>query len=189
MMRRLSQRIYAPSCEGTAISFEERGPSAGEMAKRIGAIGAERPWIVFDDGGVAGYAYASAHHERAAYRWSVSTSVYVSANHQRRGIGHALYTTLFDLLRLLGYFKATAGITLPNPASVRLHEQFGFKQVGIYRGIGFKLGAWHDVAWYKAEIQPPVPNPALPRSIASVHDSPEWRQAVAAGLAKVESRK
>ena len=89
------------------------------------------------------------HHERASYRWSVSTAIYVDGGHARRGAGRALYSTLFDVLRLLGYYKATAGITLPNAASVGLHESFGFRLVGIYRDIGFKFGGWHDVAWYQ----------------------------------------
>src|SRR5687767_10326264 len=96
--------IYGPYCESTVISFEETAPSAEEMARRIAAIGATRPWIVLEDHtGLAGYAYASAHHERAAYRWSVSTAIYIGRNHHRRGAGRALYTTLFALLRALGY--------------------------------------------------------------------------------------
>ena len=125
---------------------------------------------------IVGYAYASAHHERAAYRWSVSTAIYVSRDHHRRGAGRALYTTLFALLRALGYRQATAGITLPNPASVGLHEAFGFAPVGVYRQIGYKMGEWHDVGWYQAEIQPAAVRarrsrsrcanlPALPRGM------------------------
>ena len=111
---------------------------ADEMARRISAIGTTKPWIVLEDGQhVIGYAYASAHNERAAYRWSVSTAIYVAHEHHRRGAGRALYTTLFAVLRALGYFQATAGITLPNPASVALHAAFGFAPVGVYRRIGY----------------------------------------------------
>jgi phosphinothricin acetyltransferase len=180
--------IYGPYCESTVISFEERAPSAEEMARRVAAIGATRPWIVLEDsalrnGGIVGYAYASPHHERAAYRWSVSTAIYVSRDHQRRGAGRALYTTLFALLRGLGYRQATAGITLPNPASVGLHTAFGFAPVGVYRRIGYKMGGWHDVGWYQAEVQPAASGiPADPRSIRDVVDTPEWHDAVARGL-------
>ena len=148
--------IYAHYCEETFISFEETAPTADEMARRIASIGAARPWIVLEDegAGCTGYAYASPHHERAAYRWSVSTAIYVSRDHHRRGAGRALYTTLFALLRALGYRQATAGITLPNPASLGLHEAFGFVLVGVYRQIGYKMNGWHDVGWYQAEIQP-----------------------------------
>jgi phosphinothricin acetyltransferase len=176
--------IYGPYCETTVISFEETAPSGEEMARRIAAIGAARPWIVLEDrGALVGYAYASPHHERAAYRWSVSTAIYIGRDHHRRGAGRALYTTLFGLLRALGYFQATAGITLPNPGSVGLHGAFGFAPVGVYRRIGYKTGNWHDVGWYQAEIQPPTERPMAPRSVVEILDTPEWREAVARGLA------
>lgn len=175
--------IYGPYCESTVISFEETAPSAEEMARRISAIGATRPWIVLEDHGeVIGYAYASSHHERAAYRWSVSTAIYISRNHHRRGAGRALYTALVAILRALGYCQATAGITLPNPASVGLHTAFGFAPVGVYRRIGYKMGGWHDVGWYQAEIQPVSDNPAEPRSISAIVDTQEWDDAVQRGL-------
>jgi L-amino acid N-acyltransferase YncA len=175
--------IYGPYCESTIISFEEAAPGTEEMARRIATIGATRPWIVLeDDGTIIGYAYASAHYERAAYRWSVSTAIYISRAHHRRGAGRALYTTLFALLRALGYRQATAGITLPNPASVGLHTAFGFAPVGVYRHIGYKMGGWHDVGWYQAEIQPSSDHPADPRSIHEIVETPEWHDAVARGL-------
>jgi phosphinothricin acetyltransferase len=173
--------IYAPFCEASAVSFEDRAPTPEEMADRIRSLGGTRPWIVLEDESIAGYAYASAHHERAAYRWSVSTTVYVGAAYRRRGVGRALYATLFDLLRTLGYYSATAGITLPNPASVRLHEAFGFELVGVYRQIGFKQGEWHDVAWYEAPLQPVTPNPPNPTSIDAVSRA-AMEQAVEKGL-------
>src|SRR5918993_2158085 len=175
--------IYAPYCESTVISFEETAPGAEEMARRIAAFGATRPWIVLEDHtGLIGYAYASAHHERAAYRWSVSTAIYISRNHHRRGAGRALYSTLFGLLRALGYRQATAGITLPNAASVGLHAAFGFAPVGVYRHIGYKMGGWHDVGWYQVEIQPASERPTDPRPIREIVDTHEWHDAVARGL-------
>ena len=176
--------VYAPYCERTAVSFEMTAPSAEDMARRISDVGSERPWLVLEDAGaVVGYAYAGSHNERAAYRWTVSTAIYVSEGHRRRGVGRALYTTLFELLRHLGYVRATAGITLPNAASVGLHEAFGFTLVGVYRDVGYKLGAWHDVAWYEAGIQPIVREPEAPRPIAALNDAPELATAVAKGLA------
>lgn len=176
--------IYAPYCERTAVSFEMVAPSTENMARRISSVGADRPWLVLDEAGVVlGYAYAAPHNERAAYRWTVSTAIYVSGAHRRRGAGRALYTTLFDLLGQLGYFRATAGITLPNAASVGLHEAFGFTVVGVYRDVGYKLGAWHDVAWYQADLRPIVPNPAEPRPMSALTDAPAWAAAMAKGLA------
>lgn len=176
--------IYAPYCDATVVSFEETAPSSEEMARRIATIGATRPWIVLESHGrIVGYAYASPHHDRAAYRWSVSTAIYIGREHHRRGAGRALYTTLFALLRALGYRQASAGITLPNPASVGLHAAFGFAPAGVYRQIGYKMGGWHDVGWFQAEIQPGSDRPADPRSIRDLVDSPEWHDAVAFGVA------
>ena len=180
--------IYAPFCKNTAISFEVVAPTADDMATRIERTGAHRPWLVLEDtGAVIGYAYAAPHHERAAYQWTTSTSVYVHQAHHGRGAGRALYTTLFELLRGLGYFRATAGITLPNAASVGLHRSFGFTLVGVYRSVGFKLGAWHDVAWFEAEIQPVVRDPAPPRAISALAATPAWEAAVARGLAHIRT--
>jgi L-amino acid N-acyltransferase YncA len=177
--------IYAPYCEGSAVSFETAAPPADEMARRITAVGAHRPWLVLEhEGAVRGYAYASPHHERAAYQWSVSTAIYVSADHHRHGIGRALYTALFDMLRHLGYFTATAGITMPNAASVALHERFGFTPVGVYHHIGHKMGEWRDVAWFEAAVQPLTPHPAAPRPVSALVGTPEWSAAISRGLAQ-----
>jgi L-amino acid N-acyltransferase YncA len=175
--------IYGPFCESTAVSFEYAPPSTEEIANRIRTITAQFPWLVLDvNGVVAGYAYATRHRERAAYGWSVDTSAYVSPIHHRRGVGRALYTTLFELLRLQGYFKAYAGITLPNGASTGLHEAVGFKLVGVYRGVGHKHGVWHDVAWYQMSLQAERLNPDLPIPISAIAESPGWAEAVAQGL-------
>jgi phosphinothricin acetyltransferase len=175
--------IYAPYCESTPVSFETSAPSAEEVAARIQNITEHWPWLVLDDdGSIAGYAYAGRHRERAAYRWAVDTAVYVSEPYHRRGVGRALYATLFNVLRDQGYFKACAGITIPNPASVALHEAVGFTLVGVYRGIGFKHGSWHDVAWYEAEVQPETSNPPAPKSLDAVVDSHSLRLGVAASI-------
>jgi L-amino acid N-acyltransferase YncA len=156
--------IYAPFCEFTAVSFEVHAPTPAAIATRIRSIMAHYPWLVMDDGGgaLAGYAYAGRHRERAAYRWSVDVAVYVAPSHHRRGVGRALYTRLFDVLRRQGYFKAYGGITLPNAGSVGLHEAMGFTLVGVYRGVGYKLGEWHDVAWYQKTLQAERPDPPEP---------------------------
>ena len=175
--------IYGPSCESTAVSFEYAPPSAEEIASRIRVVTAQFPWLVLDAAGVvAGYAYATRHRERAAYGWSVDAAVYVSPSYQRCGVGRALYTTLFQLLRLQGYFKVYAGITLPNSASTGLHEAMGFTLVGVYRGVGYKHGLWHDVAWYERALQPERLNPRPPVSVSTLVGSTGWAEAVARGL-------
>ncbi|HWW67208.1 MAG TPA: arsinothricin resistance N-acetyltransferase ArsN1 family B [Solirubrobacterales bacterium] len=147
--------IYAPYVETSAISFEERPPDAAEVEARIERYSRTHPWLVAEEGGgVVGYAYACRHRERAAYRWSADVSVYIAAAEHRRGHGRRLYEELFERLRRQRFQVAIAGITLPNQASVGLHERLGFAPVGVYRRIGWKLDAWHDVGWYQLELAP-----------------------------------
>ncbi|MGI9408828.1 MAG: arsinothricin resistance N-acetyltransferase ArsN1 family B [Hyphomicrobiaceae bacterium] len=142
--------IYAPIVEHTAISFEEAPPAANEMAQRIAATLERFAYLVADeDGAVMGYAYAGAHRARPAYRWSVDVSVYVGDTARGKGVGKALYTDLLSRLEQAGYHAAFAGITLPNAASVALHESVGFIPVGVYREVGFKFDRWHDVGWWQ----------------------------------------
>ena len=158
--------IYRPFCEDNCISFETAAPDAAEMASRIERIGRRYPWLVDDrDGAVAGYAYASAHRERAAYRWVVEGTVYVHEKFRGRGVGRGLYAELFHLLRQQGLYKAYAGILVPNPASQSFHESMGFTLVGIYSKVGYKLGAWRDVGWWEISLQPASDNPGEPRTM------------------------
>jgi phosphinothricin acetyltransferase len=173
--------VYAPYCE-TPISFELMSPDAEEMRQRMSRVLQQYPWLVCEEAGkVIAYAYASAHRERAAYRWSVDVSVYIDQHHHRRGIGSALYTSLFKLLRLQGYINAYAGITLPNAGSVGLHEAMGFQPVGVYPQVGYKYGVWHDVGWYQLLLQPRTNKPAEPRGWREVCGTPEWTEALQAG--------
>jgi L-amino acid N-acyltransferase YncA len=147
--------IYAPHVEGSAVSFEERAPDAGEMRARIERYGRSHAWLVAErEGEVAGYAYATAFNERPAYRWSASVSVYVAEAARGAGVGRALYEALFERLRESGFRMACAGITLPNEASVGLHKSLGFEQSGLNREIGWKEGAWRDVGWFQLELTP-----------------------------------
>jgi L-amino acid N-acyltransferase YncA len=154
--------IYAPYVEGGPTSFEERAPDAVELADRIESSHA---WLVAEEGGeVVGFAYACPHRSRPAYRWSVDVSVYVAAGRQGEGHGRRLYVALFADLRERGFRVACAGITLPNEASVALHEKLGFEPVGVYRGIGWKAGAWRDVGWWQLQLGPGAEDPpAEPR--------------------------
>jgi L-amino acid N-acyltransferase YncA len=159
--------IYAPIVRNTAISFEVEPPTLVEMAERIATTLQHLPWLVCDrQGEILGYVYASAHRVRAAYQWSVDVTVYIHPAARRTGIGRALYTALFALLARQGFFQCFAGITLPNPASVGLHESLGFHTIGIYRRVGYKLGAWHDVGWWQRALQPGQHPPAPPTTFA-----------------------
>jgi L-amino acid N-acyltransferase YncA len=159
--------IYAPHVEASPTSFEERAPGAEGMAVRIERTSATHPWLVAEDGGeVLAYAYACRHRERPAYRWAADVSVYVAAGRHGRGIGRDLYEALFERLRRQRFQIACAGITLPSEASVALHRRLGFTEVGVYRRIGWKAGAWRDVGWYELELLPagdsPPTEPLLP---------------------------
>lgn len=146
--------IYRPYVEGTAVSFETEVPSVEAFAGRIGKALANWAWLVAqEDGRCVGYAYGSAHRERAAYRWSTETSVYVRPGSQGRGLGRALYQALFERLAERGYCNALAVVVVPNEASVRLHHAVGFETVGVFKRGGHKLGAWHDVMWLQRPLR------------------------------------
>lgn len=156
-------KIYAPYCANTVISFESAAPSEDQMKARIAESNSKHLWLVDDeDDGIYAYAYAGPHRDRDAYRWSVDTSVYVDSSKHRAGVGTRLYTRLVVELRERGYYNAFAGITLPNQASVSLHEKLGFKKVGVYHNVGYKMGKWHDVGWWHLVLkhhdnEPPEP--------------------------------
>jgi L-amino acid N-acyltransferase YncA len=146
--------IYRSYVEDTATSFETTVPSVEEFAARITKAVDHWAWLVAEaEGECVGYAYASSHRERAAYRWSVETSAYVLQSHHRQGIGRALYTRLLEELRNRGFCNAYAGITLPNAASIAVHRSVGFEPIGVFRAVGRKFGAWHDVAWYQCGLR------------------------------------
>jgi L-amino acid N-acyltransferase YncA len=154
--------IYAPYVEQTAISFEQRAPNALEMEARISRYVTTHPWLVGESGGeVVGYAYACRHQERAAYRWAADVSVYVASNRRGEGLGRSLYERLFVHLRRQNFQIACAGITLPNDASVGLHEALGFLRIGVSPRIGWKGGRWHDVSWWQLELAPAAPGMPL----------------------------
>jgi L-amino acid N-acyltransferase YncA len=156
--------IYAPYVGETALSFEGEPPTPAQMAERIAAATPTHAWVVLeDDDRVVGYAYGGPHQKRAAYRFSCEVSVYVEQGRRRSGSGRALYEALFERLAARGYLMAVAGMTLPNEASVGLHRAMGFEPVGVYRRIGWKLGAWHDVAWVQRALGVEQDPPSEPR--------------------------
>jgi phosphinothricin acetyltransferase len=163
--------IYRPAVTDGATSFEATPPDAEAMARRVQhCLDQGFPWLVATDGDrVLGYAYAGLHRERAAYAWSAETSVYLAADAQGKGLGTQLMTALLELLTLQGYAQVFAGLTLPNAASLRLHEKLGFQPCGRYRRVGFKHGQWHDTWWgQRALTQPRAPAP--PRRLDELGD-------------------
>jgi phosphinothricin acetyltransferase len=157
--------IYAPYVAGTAISFELVPPDGAEMAARIARTVERTPWVVVELAGtVRAYAYGTRHRERAAYDWTVETTVYVDPAFTRRGLGRTAMDALLAILRLQGAHLAVAGITAPNPGSVGLHLALGFERVGEFEAIGWKQGGWHGVEWFALELGPRTgdPSPLVP---------------------------
>lgn len=159
--------LYAPYVTGSVVSFETEAPDASEMARRMAGDEGKYPWLVACDaaGALLGYAYATAFRTRPAYRFSVETTVYVAGDAHGRGIGSALYAALLPVLEAQGFVQAIAAITLPNPASVRLHERFGFRRIGAYEAVGFKQGGWHSVGLWQRALAPLSDTPAEPKML------------------------
>lgn len=142
--------IYNHYIRHTVVTFEEEPVSAEEMAGRIARTQASHPWLVAEtDEGVVGYAYAHPWHERAAYRHSVESAIYLDKEATGRGVGTRLYRALLDRLPALGVHTVIGGVSLPNDASVALHEKLGFEKRAHYREVGRKQGRWIDVAYWQ----------------------------------------
>lgn len=172
--------IYTPYVRETAISFEAEPPPIEEFTQRVRSTLEYAPWLAcVERGQVAGYAYGGRWRPRAAYRWTIETTVYVARARHGRGVGRALYRALLACLKVQGFRTATAGITLPNDASVRLHERVGFEPVGVFHAAGHKFGRWHDVGWYELALGARVPDP--PETIPTIEASldPGWSAALA----------
>ena len=161
--------IYAPYVTGTIVSFENEAPDEAEMARRIDEVADAYPWLLAcgGDGAVAGYAYACAFRARPAYRFTVETTVYLADDAGGRGIGTLLLRALLPVLEGQGFAQAIAAITLPNQASIALHEKMGFRRAGTYEKVGFKLGEWRSIGLWQ-------------RALATLSDRPEEPKAVSA---------
>ena len=159
--------IYRPYVEASHVSFETEAPDAAEIGRRMAAGGELYPWLAAEGeaGRLLGYAYAAAFRTRLAYRFAVETTVYVAEGEQGHGAGRALYAPLLETLERQGFTQAIAAISLPNEASVRLHERLGFRPAGVYTQVGWKLGRWHDVGLWQRPLAPAATPPAEPASI------------------------
>jgi phosphinothricin acetyltransferase len=175
--------IYRPYVETTAISFEAVPPESDEIGRRISNTLPSYPWLVCEiDGRTAGYAYAGRHQVRAAYRWSVDTTVYVDGRFWRSGVGRGLYTSLAAVLTAQGFCNAYACIALPNPGSVALHEAVGFRPIGVFHRAGYKFGTWHDVGWWQQSLKPHEAQPKEPADLATMRNRDDWESLVTKGL-------
>lgn len=152
--------IYTPIVRDTIVSFESEPPSNDELVDRIES---SQEWLVHErDNRVIAYAYAAPFHRRPAYGWSVEVSIYVATDARGTGIGRELLEELLRRLTERGFVNVFAGIALPNPASVALFESIGFEKIAHQKKVGFKLGAWHDVAWWQRQLRDPsIPPPTI----------------------------
>ncbi|MGQ0553899.1 MAG: arsinothricin resistance N-acetyltransferase ArsN1 family B [Planctomycetota bacterium] len=145
--------IYNHYILHTVVTFEEQVIDAAEMARRLAAVMAQHPWLVLEaDGELLGYAYAGTWKPRSAYRFTVETTVYLAAQAVGAGLGSRLYEALLLELRRRGLHVAIGGITLPNAASVALHEKFGFRKVAHFSEQGWKFGQWLDVGYWQLTL-------------------------------------
>ena len=145
--------IYAPYIISHSTTFEIEVPTIEQFQLRMAQIQLRFPWIICTiNNSIAGYTYASPFKEREAYQWSAECSVYLSHPFMNKGIGRLLYKTLFSIIKYQGIRNVFAGITLPNDPSIRLHERLGFKSIAVYENIGYKLGQWHNVGWWKLQL-------------------------------------
>ncbi|MCB1741142.1 MAG: N-acetyltransferase [Gammaproteobacteria bacterium] len=150
--------IYAPYVRDTVITFEEVVPELEQFRDRVRKyLSGWRCLVVVQDDRLLGYAYGSTHRERSAYRWSVETTIYLDPTVHRQGLGRRLYGALLPALAEAGYCNAFAGITLPNAASVGLHQAMGFEPIGTFSRVGYKLGAWRDVGWFQLRLRDEPP--------------------------------
>lgn len=154
--------IYSHYCL-QPMTFELEPPALSEMERRIRETLISYPWLVaVEQNRILGYAYACAFRSRKAWRWSVETSAYVAEGAHSQGIGSALYEQLLSMLKAQGFVSAIAVITLPNPASVRIHERFGFEKIGVFKNVGYKCDSWHDVAFFELGLNSPTLIPKEP---------------------------
>ena len=164
--------IYAPYISNTSFTFETEVPSVEEFAERIRTYLINWPWLVCEiDGKIAGYAYATKHRERTAYQWCVETSIYIHDDFQKAGIGKALYIALFEILKKQQFNNIYAVINLPNDKSVTFHERCGFEHFATYEKVGYKLGKWKNVGWWKLSVNEYGDEPAAPIKLSQLDTS------------------
>lgn len=160
-------QIYTPYVEHTAVTFEYTVPSAAEFRERMAQILTRYPYLLAvqeDSGKILGYAYASSFKSRAAYDWSVETSIYIREDCRGAGAGRQLYQALEKILTEQNILNVNACIAYPNPESIRFHQQFGYQTVAHFTKCGYKMGTWYDMIWMEKMLgeHPDHPEPVIP---------------------------
>ncbi len=161
--------VYRPYVLHTAITFEYEVPTLEEFTHKVYTITEDYPWLICEyDGAIAGYVYGSKHRARTAYQWSPEATVYMNERFHGLGLAKVMYHALFDLLRLQGYVNVYAGVGIPNAKSEAFHLSCGFEELGVFKRVGYKLGAWHDTRWFQMHLAEHTIDPPWPRKIADV---------------------
>jgi Sortase and related acyltransferases len=180
--------IYSPYITDTSVTFEEEIPSEESFWKRMQGIMEELPFLVCEiNGKIAGYAYASGYRSRASYRWSKEVSVYIHPDFQRKRVGHALYTSLNEIIRYQGIANLLAIVTMPNEPSVAFHEHFGYIKCAEFSKVGYKLNRWQNVGWFELFIQDenePPKERIIP--LNEITELPVFQEAIKKGLDKLK---
>jgi L-amino acid N-acyltransferase YncA len=179
--------IYKPYVLNTIISFEYEAPSLDEYSKRIKTITSEYPWLVcVMDNKIVGYAYASTHRYRTAYQWSPESTIYLSPGFHRRGIARILYSTLFSILKLQGYYNVYAGVGLPNEKSEGFHKALGFEEIGVFKKIGYKFGNWHDTRWFQIQLTDHNLKPGVPKKTSEITGTSSYLEIISSANAELK---
>jgi L-amino acid N-acyltransferase YncA len=168
--------VYRPYVLETAITFEYGEPSLEEFRHRIESTIKDYPWLLcVEDDKVIGYAYANKHRYKTAYQWSPESTIYLSEGYHGRGIARLLYETLFEMLKLQGFYNVYAGVGMPNEKSEGLHKALGFDEIGVFRHVGYKLGAWHSTKWFQKHLSEHVLEPSTPKTMEEVKGSEAFK--------------
>lgn len=142
--------IYNHYIEHSCITFDEECQSPQQIGHKIEHISERYPWLVYEENGrILGYAYAAEWKPRSAFRYTVETSIYLHPEAVGCGLGTPLYQALIDRLTGQGMHLVIAAITLPNAASIQLHRQFGFQEIGSMKHAGYKFDHWIDVSYWQ----------------------------------------
>lgn len=145
--------VYRPYVEHTSFTFETIAPTTEMVTERMQGALEHYAWVVAErDGQVVGYAYAHEFSDRPAYDWTCETSVYVSVDERRGGVGRAMYDAMMDRLAERGYRRVIANVVSENEASIRMHKRMGFREVGRFERVGWKFDEWHDVTWLELDL-------------------------------------
>ncbi len=179
--------VYKYYVDNTVVSFEYEAPTKDEYTQRIITNTEKYPWLVcLHNNKIIGFAYASTHRYRTAYLWSPESTIYFAPDFHTKGIGRIIYETLFLLLKLQGYYNVFAGITLPNEKSVGLHRALGFKEVGIFKNIGYKHGNWHHTHWFQLDLAEHILNPPTPKKFNEVITTPVFQSILATANERIK---